>query len=353
MSDVISDATLTPAVASPPPLVNGNGPNHRIALRPGAGCTYIAFNTDAPTAAEASVGTTGNIVRFTDEVERFAYGVQGFADSLDALICWLRDGSGELPMRLVGEGAGASLALIGGILLPRVHFLAVNPCPSLAIGGDLALAHPFWGNVAALGANHPSHQLGVTAISAWDPAGATILSRDELLPPAFGTVIELPCRGSGIAYLRRKNALSPLFEHGSDAVRELRDGGVLERAQAYGTQRQFRAFHDANVALWAKGPSPRSLAMRLVEREAAWTNPGWQYLRATVLRRERLLPEALTAASLAVESGAGVVEFCVLYGRIAREVGDGDAAARAAQVLEPFLRQRGIPELRDSLLALA
>jgi hypothetical protein len=345
-----SDTTET--AAAPGALANSSGPHHRIALRPGATCTYIAFNTDVPSMTEASSGTIGNVVRFTDEERRFAEGVPGFAESLDALICWLRDGSGELPLRLVGEGAGASLALIGGFLLPRVSFLAVDPVPSLANAEDHALAHPFWGEVAALAAHHPGHQLGVTAISAWDPAGAALLSRDEFLPPAFGTVIELPCRGSGMTYLRRKHALLPLLEHGSDAVLELRNQGVVGRLSAFGTRRQFRIFHDAHVAMSGKGGSARRRAMQFVEREPGWTNPGWQHLRATLLRRENLLPEALAAAELAMASGAEAVEICVQYGRIVLEMKNGDAAPRAAKALEPFLRQRGIAELRDNLLAL-
>lgn len=347
-----SDTAAAPTAPAPGALSNSSGPNHRIALRPGAACTYIAFNTDVPSMAEASAGTIGNLARFTDEERHFADGIPGFAESLDALICWLRDGSGDLPLRLVGEGAGASLALIGGFLLPRVSFLAVNPVPSRVNAEDRALAHPFWGEVAALAAQYPGHQIGVTAVSAWDPAGAALLSCEEFLPPAFGTVIELPCRGSGMAYLRRMHALAPLLEYGSDAVLELRNQGLVGRLSAFGTQRQFRIFHDAHVAMSGKGAAARRRAMQLVEREAGWTNPGWQHLRATILRRENLLPEALAAAALAMEVGAEAVEICVQYGRIALEMKNGDAAGRAARSLEPFLRQRGIAELRDHLLAL-
>jgi hypothetical protein len=332
--------------------VNGSGSSHRIAVRPGALCTYVAFNTDVPSMAEAGSGTIGNVVRFTDEEGRFADGVPGFVESLDGLIGWLRDRSGELPLRLVGEGAGASLALIGGLLLPRVSFLAVNPVPSASVGPERALAHPFWGEVAALGERYPGHQLGVTAISAWDPVGAAALSREEFLPPAFGTVIELPCRGSGMTYLRRKHALAGLLEQGSDAVVDLRNQGIVGRLSAFGTRRQFRTFHDAHVAMGTKGTAARRRAMQMVEREADWANPGWQHLRASMLRREGLQADALTAASLALEQGADVVEFCVLYGRLALEMKNGEAAARAAEVLKPFLRQRGIAELRDNLMSL-
>lgn len=340
------------APTAAPALANSSGPNHKIALRPGALCTYVAFNTDVPSMAEAGAGTVGNVIRFTDEEGLFGQGVPGFADSLDALICWLRDGTGDLPLRLVGEGAGASLALIGGMLLPRVAFLAVNPVPSASLGQEQALAHPFWGEVAALASGRPAHQLGVTAISAWDPAGAAVLSRDEFLPPAFGTVIELPCRGSGLAYLRRKHALGQLLEHGSDAVAELRSQGVVGRPSAFGTQRQFQVFHEAQQASNTKGSAARRRAMQLVEREADWTNPGWQYLRASILRRENLLDDALAAATVALAEGSDVVGICVLYGRIAVESKNAEAAARAAKVLEPFVRQRGITELRENLLGL-
>jgi hypothetical protein len=355
MSNIFADAARHAIAADAPGVVASAGPNHRIAPRPGARCTYVAFNTDAPNVAEATAGTPGDIIRLTDEEGGFAQGVPGFSESLDGLLVWLRDSSGGLPLRLVGEGAGGSMALIAGLLLPRISFLAVNPLPhpSVSEPQEGAVAHPFWGDIASWGSAYPAHQQGVTALNAWDAAGAAVLGYEEFILPAYGTLVELPCRGSGIAYLRRKGALGALFERGGDGVRRLRDESVLGRAQTYGTPQQFRAFHEAHLAMAAKGGSARKRAMRLVEREAEWNNPGWQFLRANVLRREKLLPEALAAAGLAVAAGPEVVEFCVLYGRLARELENAEAAARAADLLNAFLRQRGIAELRDALLALA
>lgn len=334
-----------PMIPADQGLSAGSGPHHLVMLRPGAQVLYVAFGTTAPSAADAAA-EGASIVQLSAHESEFGNGVPGFADSLDELFCRLRGLEIEGAIRLVGEGAGASLAILAGLMLPGASVLAVNPVPIAGWTG--AVRHPFWGNAAAIASAHPSRQNGVTAMSAWDPAAAAVLAEPNALPPAFGTVVELPCRGSGVAYLRRKGALATLLARSTESLRDLRAEGVLGSRNTHGHMSQYAAFSQATAALSA-GSSGRKVALRLVEAEAAWMNPGWQFLRSGVLRREGMLPEALTAARVAVEGAPEAPEFCVGYARLVKEADAHDERAKAATLLTPHLRQRGIAALQESL----
>jgi hypothetical protein len=333
-------------------LVSGSGKNHYIAVRPGGRSTYVAFGTDAPTMAEATAPRLANVVRFTDTHHNFARGVPGFAESLDALFCWLRDRQDDHPVYLVGEGAGASLALLASMMLPHARSLAMNPVlsPGIDIAEPLGIPHPFWGNVRRLAEGRRANQLGITLFSAWDPAHASILGDEDARLPAYGVTLAMPCYGSAVMYLRRRGGLAALLDRGTDALRSLMDDKVLYLPSDAGTPRQFREFHEVHMALASKSREARRKAMKLVERNASWANPGWQLERARLLRRENLLPQALVAAREAATGAPEMVDCCVTFARLARETESTDDYAQAAAMLEPFLRQRGIADLRQSLL---
>ncbi len=349
MSSTSSSRNTAPQSPLSRSLEAGSGRNHKIVVRPGARSIFVAFGTDAPSGSETP--GPASVVRFDDPDGAFGRGVPGFVESLDSLFCWLRGLGTELPVYLVGEGAGASVALLANMLLPKSRLLAVGPLTvpeSFMEAG--ALRHPFWGQVDQLASDFPAQQMGVTALCSWDPAAAAMLGGEQTLKPAYGTIVELPCRSNGIAYLRRKRALGVLLERGADALRTLIDENVVSLPYAHGKPREYAAFHEAHSAM-GRGQSGRKRAMRLVEAEAGWANPGWQHLRATVLRRENAAAEALEAARLAARSAPEVAEFCVGYARLVQENKAEDDVATAAAMLEPFLRQRGIAELRDSLTA--
>jgi hypothetical protein len=344
-----NDITKVPrplAAVAPQPLKAGSGPNHAIVVKNGARSTFVTFNTDAPSVAETSSFGPANIVRLNDADGAFARGVPGFLGSLDEVFCWLRGLSAEMPLKFVGEGVGASVALLAGMLIPNATVLAVNPV--LAAPGS----HPFWGQVEALAATLPARQGVVTVLSCWEPISAGVLGHDKPLPPAFGAVVEMPCRGSGMAHLRRKGGLETLLDRGVDALRALVTNGVVSAPHAHGKPHQYRAFADAHL-LSARGASGRKRAMTMVEDEADWSNPGWQHLRAQLLRREKMMAEALVATRAAANAAPDVQEFCVAYAKLVHEEHAGAEAAAAAALLEPFLRQKGISELRESLLATA
>lgn len=333
-------------------LVSGSGKNHYIAVRPGARSTYVAFGTDAPTVTEAATTRPANVVRFTDTAHNFSRGVPGFAESLDALFCWLRDRQDDLPMCLVGEGAGANLALLASTMLPHARFLAINPLLTQDMDSTepLGIPHPFWGNVRGLAEGRPANQLGITLFSAWDPAYAAVLGDENARLPAYGVTLTVPCYGSVVAYLRRCGELVALLDRGADALRGLMDRKVLGLPSGEGTPRQYRAFHEVHKALASKSGEARRQAMKQVERNAGWANPGWQLARARLLRREKLLPDALVAAREAATSAPEMVDCCVTFARLAKEIESTKDYGQAAAMLEPFLRQRGIADLRQSLL---
>ncbi len=344
--------TLANAAASQVKFVASAGPNHHISVRPGAQATFVAFGTDASTTAEAAATGRMNLVRFLDEEHQFTYGVPGFLDSLDALFCWLRDAPGDVPLRLIGEGAGGSLALLGGLIRPDATFLAINPVltPPWEEAEGAPPRHPFWGNVPAIAAAYPARQQGITILSAWEPEAAAVLGDEDAQLPGYGTIVALPGRGSGVAHLRRVGALAALLERGADGLRSLQESKLLDVPAAYGSVKQFRAFHEAHLALSFGGKEALRAAIREVDREAEWANPGWQHMRAMLLRREKRMEEALAAARQAVGAAPEIVEFCVAFARLVQETDSAEDRAPAAALLEPFLYRRGLAALQESLL---
>ncbi|MEM8791399.1 MAG: hypothetical protein AAGE80_07265 [Pseudomonadota bacterium] len=281
----------------------------------------------------------------------YQVGVGGDFTSIATLVAAVgRLSEGFQRAHFIGHSMGAYLALALAHSFDRGgHFLATSP--EAVLGGPATRSQDNgvvptgdWGDlIARFGAAAPKTP-GVTLFGAHDPVDALFLSGLDQAGAFYGEVAVAPHHHGVTEYLTGQRHYRPFLLSPCKGLKQAREKGWVLDCHMAGRTAQFGLFNKAYRLLRAGD----SAALDAVQADADWANPGWQALRAEVLRKAGHPEQALVAACSADRAAPGRPSY--LRERARALVALGDAGGAVAMARD--LRERTHPKFRRVLVEL-
>ena len=327
----------------------GTHPGAKSALSsPEVDLTVIEIGVEEPIAEEFNDSAIVHVTINTDDGLIFSasHPRSAFEGKIDELFCWIHNLQLSGSILIVGEKAGASMALLLGALIPAASVFAINPAPRA--GHSSSLNHPYWSDVANITSSLPTKQNAVSVFSSWDPKYSLFLAETDALFPALGKVVTLPTAEDGSAFLVKNGILGSMLRGNVDVVSSLRSVEVIDIDASRGHPAQFLAMARVSELL-AKGADHLAETLPLIRSFSDWRNAGWQTLRSEAFYKLGMTSDALSAARNAAQSGPEAASFCLNFARLVIEGSVIDQRELAISLLSSHEEEDGVAELMTSL----